>query len=87
MMRRRFGPDDGQHAEGDGPEFQPGLGVKIRYFYYWSDEMRDPELEKTEVPVCYDPDDLGVAFARLRNRWVQWWEATRMPCEERPRSS
>ncbi len=50
---------------------QPNLGVKIHYLYYWSDEFRDPELEKKRVPVRYDPYDIGTAYAYIGKRWVE----------------
>jgi len=50
---------------------QPGLGVKIRYFYYWAEEMRDPQWEGKEVPVRYDQEDLGVAYARIAGQWLR----------------
>ncbi len=50
---------------------QPGLGVKIRYFHYWNEAMRDPQWERKEVPVRYDQDDLGAAFARIGSVWVR----------------
>jgi putative transposase len=50
---------------------QPGLGVKIRYFHYWSEEMRDPQWERKKVAVRYDQDDLGLAYARLAGKWVR----------------
>lgn len=50
---------------------QPGLGVKIRYFHYWNEQMRDPQWEQKEVPVRYDQDDLSVAFARIGSSWVR----------------
>jgi putative transposase len=50
---------------------QPGLGVKIRYFYYWAEEMRDPQWERKEVPVRFDQEDLGVAYARIAGRWLR----------------
>ena len=48
----------------------PGLGVKIRYIHYWSDAMRDPTVEKTQVPVRYDPFDSGSAYAFIQGRWT-----------------
>jgi hypothetical protein len=48
-----------------------GRGVKIHHVYYWSDEFRDPELECQQVPVRYDPYDIGTAYAFSRNRWVR----------------
>jgi len=50
---------------------QPGLGVKVRCVYYWCDEFRDPEIERKQVPVRYDPFDAGTAYAFVANRWVR----------------
>jgi len=33
----------------------PGQGVKIHYLFYWNDALRHPEVERTQVPVRYDP--------------------------------
>jgi len=49
----------------------PCLGVKIRYIYYWCDLFRNPEIERRQVPIRYDPFDAGVAFAFVKNQWVQ----------------
>jgi len=48
----------------------PGKGVKINHVFYWAAALRDPEVERTPVPVRYDPYDAGVAYAFVRNRWV-----------------
>lgn len=48
-----------------------GRGVKIHYIYYWSDAFRDPEIERREVPVRYDPFDAGTAYVFCRNQWVE----------------
>ena len=49
----------------------PGKGVKINHVFYWAKALRDPEVEQTLVAVRYDPHDAGVAYAFVRNRWVQ----------------
>ena len=49
----------------------PGRGVKIHYIYYWSDLFHDPETERKQVPVRYDPFDAGAAFAFVKGQWVQ----------------
>ena len=49
----------------------PQLGVKINALCYWSDALLDPEVEKTQVPVRYDPYDAGVAYVFIKGRWVQ----------------
>jgi putative transposase len=50
---------------------QPGHGIKVNYLYYWSDAFRNPSVEKTDVPVRYDPFDMGVAYAYVDGRWVR----------------
>lgn len=49
---------------------QPNLGVKINGIYYWADAFRDREIERTRIPVRYDPFDVGIAYALVKNRWV-----------------
>jgi transposase InsO family protein len=48
----------------------PGKGVKINHLHYWSTVFRDPALERTSVPVRYDPYDAGTAYAYVGNHWV-----------------
>ena len=36
-------------------QVSPGRGVKINYIYYWSDAFRNPEIERQQVAVRYDP--------------------------------
>jgi len=50
---------------------QPRLGVKIHYLYYWAEAFLDPTVERTEVPVRYDPFDAGLAYAFVKGRWVR----------------
>ena len=50
---------------------QPGRGIKVNYLYYWSDAFRHPEVERTKVPVRYDPFDISIAYAFVQGRWVQ----------------
>lgn len=49
----------------------PRLGLKINALCYWSDALLNPEVEKTQVPVRYDPFDAGTAYAFIKGRWVQ----------------
>lgn len=49
----------------------PSKGVKLNHVFYWAAALRDPEVERMLVPVRYDPYDAGVAYAFVRNRWVQ----------------
>lgn len=47
-----------------------GRGIKIGYVYYWTPAFKDPKLTRTSVPVRYDPYDISVAFAWLKNHWA-----------------
>jgi len=50
---------------------QPNQGVKINHIYYWSDAFRNSRVERSQVPVRYDPFDTGIAYAYANGRWVQ----------------
>ncbi len=52
---------------------QPSRGVKINYLYYWSidDSFLSPLIEGTNVPIRYDPFDMGTAYAYVRGHWVR----------------
>lgn len=50
---------------------QPGRGVKINHFYYWSNLLYDPDVEGKQVEVRYDPFNMGVAYAYVKKRWIQ----------------
>jgi putative transposase len=47
------------------------LGVKINNIYYSADALLEAGVEKTQVPVRYDPFDAGVAHAFVKGRWVR----------------
>jgi putative transposase len=47
-----------------------GKGVKINHLHYWSTVFRDPAIERTRVPVRYDPYDAGTAYAYVGNHWI-----------------
>lgn len=49
----------------------PGRGVKIHNIYYWSETFRDPLVEQTQVPVRYDPYNVGIAYAFIRKQWAR----------------
>jgi putative transposase len=49
---------------------QPGQGIKVNHLYYWCTDFRSPSVERTQVPVRYDPFDLGTAYAYVKERWV-----------------
>ena len=44
-------------------------GVKINYIYYTSPVLLDLSLRKTNVPVRYDPFDMGRAFVYVGQQW------------------
>lgn len=47
----------------------PGRGVKINYQYFWSPVFRDGKVERTSVPVKYDPYDGSRAWAHVNGKW------------------
>jgi putative transposase len=49
---------------------QPGSGIKVQHFYYWSNDFRNPDVVKTSVPVRYDPFDIGIVHAYVQGHWV-----------------
>jgi transposase InsO family protein len=49
----------------------PGHGVKINYIFYWCDAMDDPKIQRQQVPVRFDPFDLGTAYAFIGGQWLQ----------------
>jgi hypothetical protein len=48
-----------------------GRGMKINHLYYWSEHFRNPTWQSAEVPVRYDPFDIGTAFAFVDRQWVE----------------
>jgi transposase InsO family protein len=50
---------------------QPGSGVKINYIYYWAAELGSPEVEKSNLPVRYDPFDLSTAYVFVLGHWTK----------------
>lgn len=50
-----------------------GRGILVRAVYYWAinDAFRSPHVEGTDVPVRYDPFDVGVAYAYVDAHWVR----------------
>jgi hypothetical protein len=48
-----------------------GRGMKLNHLYYWSEHFRNPSWEAKQVPVRYDPFDIGTAFAFVDRQWVE----------------
>lgn len=46
-------------------------GVKVNSLYYWNDAFRHPAVGGCQVPVRYDPMNVGLAYAYVQDRWVQ----------------
>ena len=63
-------------------QVEPGRGVKIHSVYYWSDEFRPATIEHTQVPVRYDPFDIGRAYAFAQMGGVQGNEPREKRLEE-----
>lgn len=56
-------------AQNDSRIVQPGKGIKVNNIYYWCDDFRDPEIEKTAVDVKIDPFNVCLAYAYVRGHW------------------
>lgn len=49
---------------------RPGRGIKIKGIQYWAPAFRDPGVERTKVPLVYDPFDVSRAYAFVGDQWV-----------------
>jgi hypothetical protein len=45
--------------------------MKVNHLYYWSEHFRNHTWESKQVPVRYDPFDIGTAFAFVDRQWVE----------------
>lgn len=52
-------------------KIQPTRGIKSSNIWYWFNHFRDPTLEKQKVEVRYDPFNIGIAYAYVKNQWIQ----------------
>jgi hypothetical protein len=48
-----------------------GRGMKVNNLYYWSEHFRNPTWETRQVPIRYDPFDVGAAYAFVDGQWVE----------------
>jgi putative transposase len=48
-----------------------GRGMKVNHLYYWSEHFRNPTWETQQVPIRYDPFDVGTAYAFVSGQWVE----------------
>jgi putative transposase len=49
----------------------PGRGIKVHHLLYWCEAFRNPQVERTQVAVRYDPYDAGRAWACVNHRWFE----------------
>ncbi len=52
-------------------KIEHGRGIKIHGIYYSALQLRSSEVEGTEVEVRYDPFDIGIAYAYVKNKWIR----------------
>lgn len=45
-------------------------GFKINYLYYWHYFFRNADIEHTQVPIRYDPCNLGIAYTYVKGQWL-----------------
>lgn len=43
--------------------------MKIRYLHYWSDAFKDRTVERTQVEIRYEPLNIGIAYAFVKEQW------------------
>ncbi|REE81562.1 Mu transposase-like protein [Paenibacillus taihuensis] len=51
-------------------KLDPSNGIKINHIFYWSESLLDPEFAGKQIPVRFDPFNMGVAYAYIRNTWI-----------------
>lgn len=56
-------------VSGKTRKVHPGRGIKLTYGYYWCPKFRDPKVESSEVEVRYDPFNIGIAYALIKDKW------------------
>jgi len=49
----------------------PRKGIKLNYVYYRAKALDAPEVHYQQVPVRYDPFDIGIIYAYVQKRWIQ----------------
>jgi putative transposase len=50
---------------------EPGRGFKNNYNYYWSDAFKHPDVKGKQIPIRYDPYNIGIAYAYVNKHWVK----------------
>ena len=59
------------------------MGIIINHVYYWAEAFRDPTIENHEVAVRYDPFDIGIAYAFVKNRWTECYSEHYLVLQDR----
>ena len=44
-------------------------GIKIKHIKYWNHEFRKPGVERTSVPIKYDPMNKAIIYAYVNDKW------------------
>lgn len=50
---------------------EPGRGVSLKGLRYWCSEMYDAHVERTEVPVRYDPYNETFVYVQIKGEWLR----------------
>jgi putative transposase len=45
--------------------------MEVNHIYYWSEHFRNPTWATAQVPIRYDPFDIGTAFAFVDHQWIE----------------
>lgn len=53
------------------PTVRYNRGIRVNYFWYWTNDFIDMEWRGKKVTVRYDPQDAGFVEALLGTRWVR----------------
>ena len=46
-------------------------GIHFRYINYFCPDFRSPQIDGKRVSVRYDPDDAGICYAYVNERWIK----------------
>ena len=49
----------------------PSRGITVNWLHYWNPAFRNPDVAGLFVPVRYEPYDMGVVYAFVRDQWLE----------------
>jgi putative transposase len=49
----------------------PSRGITVNWLHYWNPAFRNSEVAGSVVPVRYEPYDMGVVYAFVRDQWLE----------------